>query len=320
MKNNDPSHKQLILKINELRQSFRQDLSKTISIIEKNKQNLKFKKKIYYDFEQDLIDISYYYEGFFKKKNIQNVYLYFHNLVRKSHTQLLPYFISKDQYLYTWVDMQPDGTIKNIYSGVRNDPEALVEQDYKTIQNKHNEFQKLLDNREAIWQVRSEKTKYIDTAFKFNTEHIVPQSWFGAGEPMKGDLHHLFACQPECNLKRSNFPYEDFTFYRPESPNEQIQNQCGVSMDGYFEPEYGKGAVARAMLYFILRYPKAIKKSFYRKIDISLLIKWHKQFEVSIYEKHRNQAIFLIQGNRNPFIDFPEIAEEMNFPKTSSKR
>lgn len=43
--------------------------------------------------------------------------------------------------------------------------------------------------------------------------------------------------------------------------------------------------------------------------NISLLLKWHQSFPVSIYEKHRNLAIHELQGNRNPFIDFPEIAE-----------
>jgi deoxyribonuclease I len=49
-----------------------------------------------------------------------------------------------------------------------------------------------------------------------NTEHIVPQSWFGAVEPMKGDLHHLFVCEPECNIARSNFPYEDSFIDMPD--------------------------------------------------------------------------------------------------------
>jgi deoxyribonuclease-1 len=94
------------------------------------------------------------------------------------------------------------------------------------------------------------------------------------------------------NIKRSNFPYADFDFY---------------------QPEYRKGTVARAMLYFLVRYPRAIKKTFRRHLDLSLLIRWHQQFDVTIYEKHRNQAIYLIQGNRSPFINFPELAEQLDF-------
>ncbi|MBA2875957.1 endonuclease I [Anoxybacillus caldiproteolyticus] len=72
------------------------------------------------------------------------------------------------------------------------------------------------------------------------------------------------------------------------------------------------------MLYFLLRYPNEIGKSFRKKIDIPLLIRWHQEFPATIYEKHRNYAIFFIQGNRNPFIDVPELAERMIFPLTLS--
>jgi deoxyribonuclease I len=44
------------------------------------------------------------------------------------------------------------------------------------------------------------------------------------------------------------------------------------------------------------------------------LSRWNKEFEVSLFEKHRNQAIYRIQGNRNPFIDFPDLAEKIQFP------
>jgi endonuclease I len=45
----------------------------------------------------------------------------------------------------------------------------------------------------------------------------VPQSWYAKAEPMRGDLHHLFACEPRCNSFRSNIPYFDFAdFSNPE--------------------------------------------------------------------------------------------------------
>ena len=46
---------------------------------------------------------------------------------------------------------------------------------------------------------------------------------------------------------------------------------------------------------------------------IRMLQKWHKDNAVSEWEKHRNQAIFAIQGNRNPFIDLPALAERIDF-------
>jgi len=152
-------------------------------------------------------------------------------------------------------------------------------------------------------EISTEQIKKIDASFKYNTEHIVPQSWFHQAEPMKGDLHHLFICHPSCNAKRSNFPYGDFDFYNPESADEPVLNHCGMAIEERFEPEYGKGTIARAFAYFLLRYPKAISKTKLKQVDVPLLARWHEAFPAGLYERHRNQAIYRIQGNRNPFID-----------------
>jgi endonuclease G, mitochondrial len=39
---------------------------------------------------------------------------------------------------------------------------------------------------------------------------VVPQPWFAKREPMRGDLHHLFACESRCNAFRGNTPFFDF--------------------------------------------------------------------------------------------------------------
>ncbi|VEF47589.1 extracellular ribonuclease precursor [Bacillus freudenreichii] len=127
---------------------------------------------------------------------------------------------------------------------------------------------------------------------------------------MKGDLHHLFACEPECNSIRSNYPYYEFD---PKAMHIRHHNHCGLREMGRFEPEYGKGAVSRATLYFLLRYPNKIIRRYMKDIDLQLLLKWHDQFPVTIYEKHRNKSIFKIQGNRNPFIDFPSLPTKVAF-------
>ncbi|PFZ68065.1 hypothetical protein COL72_27600 [Bacillus toyonensis] len=102
-----------------------------------------------------------------------------------------------------------------------------------------------------------------------NIEHIVPQSWFSQRN------------QPN-NLK------------------EPMRADGGT-----FEPEYGKGFVARATLYFLLRYPDKIEAEFRPIVDIELLLNWHKQFPpTSVYEKHRN-----------PLIDYPEFAERIDFQR-----
>ena len=42
---------------------------------------------------------------------------------------------------------------------------------------------------------------------------------------------------------------------------------------------------------------------------VELLLKWHAQDPVSEKEIARNNAVYAIQGNRNPFIDYPRLAD-----------
>lgn len=126
---------------------------------------------------------------------------------------------------------------------------------------------------------------------------------------MRGDLHHLFACEVRCNSTRGNLPY----FESSGTPG----NDCGISSGDGFEPRGGKGAVARATLYFLLRYPSVIG-DVARELQVArlpTLLKWHQDHPVSEYELHRNQAIYQRQGNRNPLIDFPEMADRIDFER-----
>ena len=218
---------------------------------------------------------------------------------------------ARNSGLYIWVDLQPNGQLKSIYSGKQKDPQQLIEEDFKTIENRFARYRKLIKiQRFSDEQIESQVHR-ISNQHKFNTEHVVPQSWFRAREPMKGDLHHLFSCEPECNSLRSNYPYYE---YELKQLPVKSRNNCGKHEMNRFEPAYGKGVVARATLYFLLRYPNKITRKFKKNIDIPLLFRWHEQFKVSDYEKHRNKAIFEIQGNRNPFIDFPGLMTKISFP------
>ncbi|WP_246629063.1 endonuclease I family protein [Mesobacillus maritimus] len=293
--------------------SERIDLSKQMNFLRANKRRILTDQELYFSEKQNQIDINHYYDSLLNHHSIDYLSINLTRLLTQTHKNHVPYFISKDLYLYTWVDLYPDGTVKSIYSGEEKDPASLIVKDHEIIQEKYDEFMRALRQVDQHQFLSLKELRSIEWKYKFNTEHIVPQSWFHSLEPMKGDLHHLFTCQPDCNIARSNFPYADFTFYTPESETESIQNHCGVTMNERFEPEHGKGKIARAMLYFLLRYPLAIKKSFRGLIDIPLLIQWHQQFPITLYEKHRNQSIYMIQGNRNPFIDFPELVEAVHF-------
>jgi endonuclease I len=238
------------------------------------------KSREYYDENKDKeIQDSYYRNVTFDHDSLQA-------LLEKTHQKQLDY--APHRYVYPWVDLQENGKLKSLYSGKGMDPLEVIEEDIQLLEK-------------GMTGTLSEPT--------LNCEHVVPQSWFDRKNPMRGDLHHLFACEPTCNSSRGNSPYYDFQDYTPETGPQGIREGCGKSEDEKFEPEYGKGIVARATLYFLLRYPEEINRS---KVDQKLLLEWHEQFPVSIYEKHRNLAIYELQGNRNPYIDFPERVEELS--------
>lgn len=289
------------------------NVNKQLIFLRENKRKIREDQEIYYSEKQNRIDLKHYYRSVAHQEITGlDLFYQYNRLLDKTHTNRIPYFISKDLYLYTWVDLYPDGTVKSIYTGEEKDPKSLILQDNKIISQKYNEYQQFLEQIQHKQFALIKKLKSFERKLKLNAEHIVPQSWFGGGEPMKGDLHHLFICEPECNIARSNFPYDDLYFH--ESPNQLLDNNCGVIAGGRFEPKNGKGTAARAMLYFLVRYPKVIKKPFRSQINLPLLFRWNQDFPVTIYEKHRNQAIYRIQGNRNPFIDFPNLGEQMVFP------
>ena len=195
--------------------------------------------------------------------------------------------------LYPWVDLQPDRKVRSIYTLDEFDPAELIE-----------DAARIHEGREALRATAASEAA-VEELEPYNCEHVVCQSWFEHAEPMRGDLHHLFTCERKCNSFRGNAPYTDFPDYL-----EVVRESCGKKETALFEPANGKGAVARATFYFLLRYP-ALRP--YSVEAITTLLQWHEAEPVSKYERHRNAAIFERQGNRNPLIDHPDWASRIEF-------
>jgi endonuclease G, mitochondrial len=97
---------------------------------------------------------------------------------------------------------------------------------------------------------------------------------------------------------------------------EAVRDACGKRLDDdTFEPPRGKGAVARATPYLLLRYPGQVgdENRELQKDRLPMLLEWHEQFPPDDYERHRNVAIFEKQGNRNPLIHHPEWGKKIDF-------
>lgn len=143
-----------------------------------------------------------------------------------------------------------------------------------------------------------------------NVEHTWPQSRFSkkfSADTQKCDLHHLFPSDSKLNSIRGNFWFG-------EVDHQKQALKCGESKFGtwngrgqFFEPPAAhKGNVARALFYFSIRYNMPIEAQ-----EEALLKKWNKEDPVDADERARNEAIMKIQGNRNPFVDFPELVDQI---------
>lgn len=237
--------------------------------------------------------VAAYYAGLPEGGTPQARFLALSDLVTRTHTRT-PGYDPADE-LYPWVDLWPDGKLRSLYSAREHTPGELIRADRAA-----QERRSVLAAREGL------SVDALEEALPYNCEHVVPQSWFGKREPMRGDLHHLFACEPGCNSFRGNTPYFDFPDY-----GEAVRSDCGRRDPGEFEPAHGKGAAARATLYFLLRYPGVVRQ--YGERHLATLLAWHGAEPPAEWERHRNAAIFERQGNRNPLIDHPEWGDGVDF-------
>jgi endonuclease I len=168
----------------------------------------------------------------------------------------------------------------------------------------------------------------------YNREHSFPKSWFGASKkeipPMYTDLFHLYPTDGYVNGMRSNYPFG-------ETKGESYTSKGGFSKlgactwPGYtgkvFEPndEY-KGDFARTYFYMVTCYEDKLPDWYNNNDDakptldgntypglsawqLEMLLTWAAKDPVSEKETNRNNAVYDIQHNRNPFIDYPGLEQ-----------
>jgi endonuclease I len=268
------------------------------------------RERVYYDADADADAAASYYGAVAPEQ--------FADLVTRTHVRKPGYKPAKE--LYPWVDLQPTGKLRSLYTSHEWDPEDLIRADLAIAQARVRELTSRLGPPEARDAVELlDELDEVEDALPFNCEHVVPQSWFTKQEPMRGDLHHLFACETRCNTFRGNTPYDEFAdFPEPTAVGpalDVVRNDCGKSAANRFEPAHRKGPAARAALYFLLRYPGVVEADEMPPERRQVLLAWHEAEPVTEWERHRNAAIAERQGNRNPFIDHPELARLVLAPR-----
>lgn len=150
----------------------------------------------------------------------------------------------------------------------------------------------------------------------YNREHSVPASWFDDDYPMYSDLFHVVPTDGYVNNRRSNYPFGDVSSASWTSDNGSKLGSSGTP--GYsgtvFEPiDSFKGDFARIYFYMAVRYQDEMPSwtsAMFSSGNLStwaknMLLSWHYSDPVSAKEKQRNNAVYAIQHNRNPFVDEP---------------
>lgn len=262
--------------------------------------------KPYYDAAADQVKRTDYYRDINLSANPDVLYNALSTLLISTHHTKLSY--KPPRHLYTWVDLQPDRKLRSLYTGDIYEPKEIIEESFMA----EAQFEALLES--ALLADDAERSlSLLEANPLYNCEHVVPRFWFKGGPLFsiaEGDLHHLFTCDGKCNNFRQNVPFFDFL-----DANEAVLQGCGRKEENKFEPTHGKGAVARAVMYFLLRYPRLIddRPTELEAARLQTLFQWHDAEKVEDWERHRNAAIQEKQGNRNPLIDFPDLARRINF-------
>ncbi|HXK91512.1 MAG TPA: endonuclease [Bacteroidales bacterium] len=225
-----------------------------------------------------------------------------HNIINTNVT-VITYNQLWDAYPRT--DKKPNGKVWDIYSDIPNGTPPY-------------EFTFITD----------QCGNYSGEGDCYNREHTVPASWFNDASPMYSDLFHVLPTDGYVNNRRSNYPYGKVGNASWTSLNGSKLGSSATS--GYsgtvFEPiDSFKGDIARIYFYMSTRYMDKIANwdgASFQNSDLSswaknLFLQWHQLDPVSSKERKRNDSVYVIQHNRNPFVDHPEWVNDIWGPSAS---
>ncbi len=160
------------------------------------------------------------------------------------------------------------------------------------------------------------RTAYFSTreganANGFNCEHTWPQSFSGEAEPMRSDIFHLYPSDVTANSMRAALDFGVVTSATWTSGGSKL----GTDSTGQtvFEPrDVHKGNVARTHFYYIIRYDGNYNEYTDCPKMEAHFRNWHIFDPVDSAEMERNEEIYALQDNRNPFIDHPEFVDRIS--------
>lgn len=179
---------------------------------------------------------------------------------------------------------------------------------------------------ECVYTGFQQAAGFVTFPDPINTEHVIPQSFFGSVSPMRSDIYNLRPTHGSANSERSNFPFGEvddaaatwygidgggnyFSTGTPPANPEVFSERVG----SFWEPrEEYKGDLARQVFYFFTMYPTQ-GGDISSMGDINTLYDWHLNDPVSAEELQRVNRTEIAQGNRNPYVDYPDLVYEAWF-------
>ncbi|MBR5745520.1 MAG: endonuclease [Muribaculaceae bacterium] len=185
---------------------------------------------------------------------------------------------------------------------------------------------KTIGSTDYWWDMYSSTMRKISDGFSgLNREHSFPKSWWGGDTetPAYTDLNHLYPGDGSANQSKSNWPLgvvQSATFDNGVSKiGTPVSGQGGGASKVYEPADEYKGDFARTYFYMATcyqdlewSYTYMVSNNLYPTLNtwaINLLLKWHRDDPVSQKEINRNEVVYSYQNNRNPFIDYPDLAE-----------
>lgn len=155
-----------------------------------------------------------------------------------------------------------------------------------------------------------------------NIEHSFPKSWWGGAKNQAyKDLYNLMPCESRINSTKSNYPMGKVV--SGDKGNGWTKVGKGTDGNWYWEPaDPWKGDFARGYMYMATAYQdynwvgkqalQILQQGAYptlQKWAYKLYIQWAKADKPNALEIKRNNDVAKIQGNRNPYVDFPNLME-----------
>ena len=180
---------------------------------------------------------------------------------------------------------------------------------YKTDENPDTGLIQLFYTHKEVSAGTNNRVTFGSSNGTINREHVWPQS-LGDSKSQQGgyDLHHIRPTLYETNNARGNKIYGNV-----EHTSSNAQKYDGViyayMTSKVFEPvDDVKGDVARIVFYYSIMYGYDLS-IIVSDDTFSEILEWNRIDPVSDVEINRNNQVFNIQGNRNIFIDYPELAD-----------